>query len=77
MRLGQFLLKNGSVLGIPKQVERFSKFSPSPLSMKQFLDFGKRSVGRPSALFSSGHVSFQNSRCSWRRVRNVHLAPDT
>lgn len=40
MRFGQFLLKNGSVLGIPKQVERFSKFSPSPLSMKQFIDFG-------------------------------------
>lgn len=45
MRFGQFLLKNGSVLGIPTQVERFSKFSPSPLSMKQFIDFGKRSVG--------------------------------
>uniref|UniRef100_A0A8D3CXI0 Protein-serine/threonine kinase n=1 Tax=Scophthalmus maximus TaxID=52904 RepID=A0A8D3CXI0_SCOMX len=29
-----------SVAGIPKQVERFSKFSPSPLSMKQFIDFG-------------------------------------
>lgn len=26
--------------GIPKQVERFAKFSPSPLSMKQFIDFG-------------------------------------
>uniref|UniRef100_H2UV59 Protein-serine/threonine kinase n=1 Tax=Takifugu rubripes TaxID=31033 RepID=H2UV59_TAKRU len=40
MKFGQFLWKNASVLGIPKQVERFSKFSPSPLSMKQFLDFG-------------------------------------
>uniref|UniRef100_A0A674CPI6 Protein-serine/threonine kinase n=1 Tax=Salmo trutta TaxID=8032 RepID=A0A674CPI6_SALTR len=39
MRLTQFLLKNSS---IPKQalVDRFSKFSPSPLSMKQFIDFG-------------------------------------
>lgn len=41
MKFAQFLLKNGSVAGIPKQVERFSKFSPSPLSMKQFIDFGK------------------------------------
>lgn len=41
MKFVQFLLKNSSVTGIPKQVERFSKFSPSPLSMKQFLDFGK------------------------------------
>uniref|UniRef100_A0A3B5KQ27 Protein-serine/threonine kinase n=1 Tax=Xiphophorus couchianus TaxID=32473 RepID=A0A3B5KQ27_9TELE len=40
MRFAQFLLKNGSLAGIPKQVERFSKFSPSPLSMKQFIDFG-------------------------------------
>ncbi|KAG7245050.1 hypothetical protein INR49_023616 [Caranx melampygus] len=40
MKFAQFLLKNGSVVGIPKQVERFSKFSPSPLSMKQFIDFG-------------------------------------
>uniref|UniRef100_A0A8C8CCS3 Protein-serine/threonine kinase n=1 Tax=Oncorhynchus tshawytscha TaxID=74940 RepID=A0A8C8CCS3_ONCTS len=38
MKLTQFLLKNSS---IPKQalVDRFSKFSPSPLSMKQFIDF--------------------------------------
>lgn len=42
MRFAQLLLKNGSLAGIPKQVERFSKFSPSPLSMKQFIDFGKR-----------------------------------
>lgn len=41
MKFAQFLLKNGSVSGIPKQVERFAKFSPSPLSMKQFLDFGE------------------------------------
>ncbi|XP_077363080.1 pyruvate dehydrogenase kinase, isozyme 4 isoform X3 [Festucalex cinctus] len=40
MKFAQFLMKNGSVAGIPKQVERFSKFSPSPLSMKQFIDFG-------------------------------------
>uniref|UniRef100_A0A8C9YX75 Protein-serine/threonine kinase n=1 Tax=Sander lucioperca TaxID=283035 RepID=A0A8C9YX75_SANLU len=38
MKFAQFLLKNGA--GIPKQVERFAKFSPSPLSMKQFIDFG-------------------------------------
>lgn len=56
MKFTQFLMKNGSVFGSPQQVERFSKFCPSPLSMKQFLDFGEflaqlgRSVGhcRPS-----------------------------
>ncbi|KAK7898737.1 hypothetical protein WMY93_019590 [Mugilogobius chulae] len=40
MKFAQFLLKNGSASGIPKLVERFSRFSPSPLSMKQFIDFG-------------------------------------
>uniref|UniRef100_A0A4W5RLG7 Protein-serine/threonine kinase n=1 Tax=Hucho hucho TaxID=62062 RepID=A0A4W5RLG7_9TELE len=39
MKFTQCLLRNSS---IPKQalVDRFSKFSPSPLSMKQFIDFG-------------------------------------
>ncbi|XP_012688362.1 pyruvate dehydrogenase kinase, isozyme 4 [Clupea harengus] len=39
MKFAQLLL-NGAKSNIPKQVDRFSKFSPSPLSMKQFLDFG-------------------------------------
>lgn len=33
-------MKNAALADIPKYIERFSKFSPSPLSMKQFLDFG-------------------------------------
>ncbi|KAL0961881.1 hypothetical protein UPYG_G00332830 [Umbra pygmaea] len=39
MKLTLFLLRSSSV---PKKalVDRFSKFSPSPLSMKQFIDFG-------------------------------------
>ncbi|XP_060111401.1 pyruvate dehydrogenase kinase, isozyme 2 isoform X1 [Heteronotia binoei] len=41
MRLLRCLLKGQSALaGAPKYIEHFSKFSPSPLSMKQFLDFG-------------------------------------
>ncbi|KAM6959457.1 pyruvate dehydrogenase kinase, isozyme 4 [Aplochiton taeniatus] len=40
MKFAQFLLRNSSKADIPKQVDRFSKFSPSPLSMKQFIDFG-------------------------------------
>uniref|UniRef100_A0AAR2KGQ8 Protein-serine/threonine kinase n=1 Tax=Pygocentrus nattereri TaxID=42514 RepID=A0AAR2KGQ8_PYGNA len=38
MKIAHILLKN--TFNIPKQVDRFSKFSPSPLSMKQFIDFG-------------------------------------
>lgn len=37
MRLFRWLLKQP----VPKQIERYSRFSPSPLSIKQFLDFGK------------------------------------
>ncbi|KAM7068247.1 pyruvate dehydrogenase kinase, isozyme 2 [Molossus nigricans] len=40
MRWFRALLKNVSLAGAPKYIEHFSKFSPSPLSMKQFLDFG-------------------------------------
>ncbi|KAJ6650573.1 hypothetical protein lerEdw1_005942 [Lerista edwardsae] len=41
MRLLRCLMKGSSALaGAPKYIEHFSKFSPSPLSMKQFLDFG-------------------------------------
>lgn len=40
MRWLRALLKNASLAGAPKYIEHFSKFSPSPLSMKQFLDFG-------------------------------------
>ncbi|XP_042327956.1 pyruvate dehydrogenase kinase, isozyme 2 isoform X3 [Sceloporus undulatus] len=41
MRLVRCLMKGQSALaGAPKYIEHFSKFSPSPLSMKQFLDFG-------------------------------------
>ncbi|KAJ1101285.1 hypothetical protein NDU88_006357 [Pleurodeles waltl] len=40
MKFARFLMKNAALANIPKHIERFSKFSPSPLSMKQFLDFG-------------------------------------
>uniref|UniRef100_A0A8C7ZI94 Protein-serine/threonine kinase n=1 Tax=Oryzias sinensis TaxID=183150 RepID=A0A8C7ZI94_9TELE len=40
MKFAQFWRSKGSFSGILKQVERFSKFSPFPLSMKQFIDFG-------------------------------------
>lgn len=45
MRWVRALLKNASLAGAPKYIEHFSKFSPSPLSMKQFLDFGTEWAG--------------------------------
>lgn len=52
MRLCGALLKSP----IPKQIEYYSRFSPSPLSIKQFLDFGER-LGGPGAGGASGPVS--------------------
>ncbi|XP_033849605.3 pyruvate dehydrogenase kinase, isozyme 4 [Acipenser ruthenus] len=40
MKIARYLMRNTALVNIPKQIERFSKYSPSPLSMKQFLDFG-------------------------------------
>lgn len=41
MRLLRALLRGASPGSIPQQVDFYSRFSPSPLSMKQFLDFGE------------------------------------
>uniref|UniRef100_A0A8C1KKH0 Protein-serine/threonine kinase n=1 Tax=Cyprinus carpio TaxID=7962 RepID=A0A8C1KKH0_CYPCA len=40
MKFVRFIMKNASLASAPQHIEHFSKFSPSPLSMKQFLDFG-------------------------------------
>lgn len=39
---------------VPREVEQFSRFSPSPLSIKQLLDFGERrdEPGRVGGLFT-------------------------
>uniref|UniRef100_A0AAR2LZ60 Protein-serine/threonine kinase n=1 Tax=Pygocentrus nattereri TaxID=42514 RepID=A0AAR2LZ60_PYGNA len=40
MKFARFIMKNAALANVPKHIDHFSKFSPSPLSMKQFLDFG-------------------------------------
>lgn len=56
MRWVRALLKNASLAGAPKYIEHFSKFSPSPLSMKQFLDFGtsEQEAAGPGGLRGAG-----------------------
>ncbi|XP_074856901.1 pyruvate dehydrogenase (acetyl-transferring) kinase isozyme 1, mitochondrial isoform X2 [Carettochelys insculpta] len=44
MRLLRALLRGASAPGLPQQVDFYSRFSPSPLSMKQFLDFGSENA---------------------------------
>lgn len=46
MRLLRALLRGASPGSIPQQVDFYSRFSPSPLSMKQFLDFGESPPAR-------------------------------
>ena len=43
---------------LPREVEQFSRFSPSPLSIKQLLDFGESSGagGQPGAVGDSGRA---------------------
>ncbi|CAB1424241.1 unnamed protein product [Pleuronectes platessa] len=40
MKLLRSVVKAAALANVPKHIDHFSKFSPSPLSMKQFLDFG-------------------------------------
>lgn len=46
MKAARFVMRSASSLGnaglVPREVELFSRYSPSPLSMKQLLDFGER-----------------------------------
>ena len=44
MKAARFAVRSAGTL-IPREVERFSRYSPSPLSMKQLLDFGERGAG--------------------------------
>jgi pyruvate dehydrogenase kinase 2/3/4 len=50
MKAARLVMRGASSLSsanlVPREVELFSRYSPSPLSMKQLLDFGER--GRES-----------------------------
>ena len=48
MRLLRCLRKRAALAGVPTYIEHFSKFSPSPLSRKHFLDFGEYRSSPPS-----------------------------
>nr|XP_020460411.1 pyruvate dehydrogenase (acetyl-transferring) kinase isozyme 2, mitochondrial-like [Monopterus albus] len=40
MKFVRFIMRSAAAVSVPKHIEHFAKFSPSPLSIKQFLDFG-------------------------------------
>lgn len=49
MKAARFVLRSAGSLSsaslVPREVDLFSRYSPSPLSMKQLLDFGEWSSG--------------------------------
>ncbi len=47
------------MLNAPKHIDYYAKFSPSPLSMKQFLDFGKLNNKNLGKIFVHAILSFQ------------------
>ncbi|XP_043393928.1 pyruvate dehydrogenase kinase, isozyme 3 isoform X2 [Chelonia mydas] len=69
MRLCGALLKSP----IPKQIEHYSRFSPSPLSIKQFLDFGRdNACEKTSYMFLRKELPVRLANT----MREVNLLPD-
>ncbi|XP_007422580.1 pyruvate dehydrogenase kinase, isozyme 2 isoform X3 [Python bivittatus] len=74
MRLLRCLMKGQSALaGAPKYIEHFSKFSPSPLSMKQFLDFGSSNAcEKTSFMFLRQELPVRLANI----MKEINLLPD-
>ncbi|XP_036401117.1 pyruvate dehydrogenase (acetyl-transferring) kinase isozyme 1, mitochondrial isoform X1 [Megalops cyprinoides] len=70
MRLLRFLMKNCS---IGKHIDYYSRFSPSPLSMKQFLDFGSENAcERTSFVFLRQELPVRLANI----MKEINLLPD-
>uniref|UniRef100_I3KPA9 Protein-serine/threonine kinase n=1 Tax=Oreochromis niloticus TaxID=8128 RepID=I3KPA9_ORENI len=64
---------SSSFSGAPKHIEHFSKFSPSPLSMKQFLDFGSiNACEKTSFAFLRQELPVRLSNI----MKEINLLPD-
>ncbi|XP_057673571.1 pyruvate dehydrogenase (acetyl-transferring) kinase isozyme 2, mitochondrial-like [Corythoichthys intestinalis] len=73
IRLVRSMVKAAAVVNVPRHVEHFSKFSPSPLSMKQFLDFGSTNAcERTSFVFLRQELPVRLSNI----MKEINLLPD-
>uniref|UniRef100_A0A8C3AL38 Protein-serine/threonine kinase n=1 Tax=Cyclopterus lumpus TaxID=8103 RepID=A0A8C3AL38_CYCLU len=73
MRLVRSLVKTAVRVNVPKHVDHFSKFSPSPLSMKQFLDFGSTNAcERTSFVFLRQELPVRLSNI----MKEIEVLPD-
>ncbi|XP_030580783.1 pyruvate dehydrogenase (acetyl-transferring) kinase isozyme 2, mitochondrial-like isoform X2 [Archocentrus centrarchus] len=67
------LMKAPLLANVPKHIDHFSKFSPSPLSMKQFLDFGSTNpCERTSFVFLRQELPVRLSNI----MKELNLLPD-
>ncbi|KAK7938267.1 hypothetical protein WMY93_001593 [Mugilogobius chulae] len=66
-------MKAAALANVPKHIEHFSKFSPSPLSMKQFLDFGSTNAcERTSFVFLRQELPVRLSNI----MKEINLLPE-
>ncbi|XP_074553576.1 pyruvate dehydrogenase (acetyl-transferring) kinase isozyme 2, mitochondrial-like [Halichoeres trimaculatus] len=73
MKFVRSLLKTAALANVPKHIDYFSKFSPSPLSMKQFLDFGSTNAcERTSFAFLRQELPVRLSNI----MKEINLLPD-
>uniref|UniRef100_A0A7N6BV29 Protein-serine/threonine kinase n=1 Tax=Anabas testudineus TaxID=64144 RepID=A0A7N6BV29_ANATE len=73
MKFVRFIMKNAALASVPKHIEHFSKFSPSPLSMKQFLDFGSiNACEKTSFAFLRQELPVRLSNI----MKEINLLPD-
>lgn len=73
MQLLRSAVKAAALANLPKHIEHFSKFSPSPLSMKQFLDFGSTNAcERTSFVFLRQELPVRLSNI----MKEINLLPE-
>ncbi|XP_037134171.1 pyruvate dehydrogenase (acetyl-transferring) kinase isozyme 2, mitochondrial [Syngnathus acus] len=73
MKFVRYIMKNAALASVPKHIEHFSKFSPSPLSMKQFLDFGSiNACEKTSFAFLRQELPVRLSNI----MKEINLLPD-
>ncbi|XP_039977201.1 pyruvate dehydrogenase (acetyl-transferring) kinase isozyme 2, mitochondrial-like isoform X2 [Xiphias gladius] len=66
-------MKGTALANVPKHIDHFSKFSPSPLSVKQFLDFGSTNAcERTSFVFLRQELPVRLSNI----MKEINLLPD-
>ncbi|XP_043911078.1 pyruvate dehydrogenase kinase, isozyme 2 isoform X1 [Protopterus annectens] len=73
MKFVRCLSRAAALASVPKHIEHFSKFSPSPLSMKQFLDFGSgNACERTSFIFLRQELPVRLANI----MKEINLLPD-